>query len=86
MAEDLPDLIAAARCIEGPPDPAILAAYQSIVGAENYCATHTRPDVALAVGLLSRAMHCPTPELLLAAQRVLGYLHRTRHLSITLRG
>ena len=28
--------------------------------------------VALAVGLLSRAMRCPTPELLLAAQRVLA--------------
>ena len=27
-------------------------------------------------------MHCPTPELLLAAQRVLGYLHRTRHLGL----
>ena len=27
-------------------------------------------------------MHCPTPELLLAAQRVLGYLYRTRHLGL----
>ena len=67
---------------DSPPDPKVLQQYQSIVGAINYCATHTRCDVALATGLLSRAMHCPTPELLLAAQRVLGYLYRTRHLGL----
>ena len=80
--DDLPDLINQARLIEGDPDPAVLKRYQSIVGAINYTATHTRCDVALAVGLLSRAMHCPTPPLLLAAERVLGYLHRTRHLGL----
>ena len=80
--EDLPDLIAAARLINTPPDPKILAEYQSIVGAINYCATHTRCDIALSTGLLSRACHCPTPDLLKAARRVLSYLHRTRHLGL----
>ena len=65
-----------------PPDEAMLKRYQSIVGALNYCATHTRPNVAYAVGQLSRAMAYPTPELILAAEHVLRYLHRTRHLGL----
>jgi len=60
----------------------LIKRYQSIVGALNYSATHTRPDVAYSVGQLSRAMAYPTPELLLAAEHVLRYLHRTRHLGL----
>eukprot|EP00965_Chrysotila_dentata_P007619 248235-Pleurochrysis_carterae.AAC.1 len=48
----------------------------SLVGALLYCSTQTRPDVAYAVGMLCRAMSCPTPELLDAARRV---LMATRH-------
>eukprot|EP00965_Chrysotila_dentata_P040191 1334550-Pleurochrysis_carterae.AAC.1 len=44
--------------------------YQSLVGALLYCSTQTRPDVAYAVGMLCRAMSCPTPELMSAARRV----------------
>eukprot|EP00965_Chrysotila_dentata_P221797 6192592-Pleurochrysis_carterae.AAC.2 len=60
-------------------DAKLLSAYQSLVGALLYCSTHTRPDVAYAVGVLCRAMSCPTDELLAAAPRVLMYLshHRT---------
>eukprot|EP00965_Chrysotila_dentata_P181126 5979238-Pleurochrysis_carterae.AAC.1 len=60
-------------------DPKLLSSYQSLVGALPYCSTHTRPDIAYAVGMLCRAMGCPTDELLTAAQRVLMYLshHRT---------
>ena len=67
------------------PDPAILAEYQSIVGAELYASTHTRPDVSYSVGQLSRSMAYPTPDhhLLDAARRVLAYLHYTRELGLT---
>eukprot|EP00965_Chrysotila_dentata_P074543 2462127-Pleurochrysis_carterae.AAC.1 len=51
--------------------PDILSSCQSLVGALLYCSTQTRPDVAFAVGMLCRAMSCPTPELLEAARRVL---------------
>ena len=63
-------------------DPKLLASYQSLVGALLYCATNTRPDIAYSLGLLCRAMSCPTPELLQAAQRVLLYLHHTRDLGL----
>eukprot|EP00965_Chrysotila_dentata_P148509 4903548-Pleurochrysis_carterae.AAC.1 len=57
----------------------LLLSYQSLVEALLYCSTHTRPDVAYAVGMFCRALSCPTDELLAAAQRVLMYLshHRT---------
>eukprot|EP00965_Chrysotila_dentata_P076519 2526648-Pleurochrysis_carterae.AAC.1 len=51
--------------------PDILSSYKSLVGALLYCSTQTLPDVAFAVGMLCRAMSCPTPELLEAARRVL---------------
>tara|TARA_B110000037_G_scaffold107636_1_gene124787 strand:- start:233 stop:1786 length:1554 start_codon:yes stop_codon:yes gene_type:complete len=63
-------------------DPKLLNAYQSLVGALLYCATNTRPDIAYSVGLLCRAMSCPTPELLASAHRVLIYLHNTRELGL----
>ena len=49
--------------------------YSSLVGALLYAATHTRPDIAYAVGMLSRVLARPTPELMADAERVLGYLH-----------
>ena len=48
--------------------------YRSLTGALIYLAVCTRPDVAYAVGMLSRAMHCPTDELMADAERVLCYL------------
>eukprot|EP00965_Chrysotila_dentata_P032122 1071728-Pleurochrysis_carterae.AAC.1 len=64
-----------------PPD--VLSSYQSLVGALLYCSTQTRPDIAFAMGMLCRAMSCPTPELLEAAKRVLMYL--SLHRSVGLR-
>eukprot|EP00965_Chrysotila_dentata_P131634 4352155-Pleurochrysis_carterae.AAC.1 len=61
----------------------LLSTYQSLVGALLYCSTQTRPDVAYAVGMLCRAMSCPTPELLEAARRVLMYL--SHHQAVGLR-
>eukprot|EP00965_Chrysotila_dentata_P158156 5225327-Pleurochrysis_carterae.AAC.1 len=63
--------------------PELLASYQSLVGALLYCSTQTRPDVAFAVGMLCRAMSCPTPELLEAARRVLMYLSHHRSIGLT---
>eukprot|EP00965_Chrysotila_dentata_P203275 6181613-Pleurochrysis_carterae.AAC.1 len=64
-------------------DATLLSSYHGLVGALLYCSTQTRPDVAYAVGMLCRAMSCPTDELLAAAQRVLMYL--SHHRSIGLR-
>ena len=57
-----------------PRDADLVKRYQSLVGALNYCATNTRPDIAFSVGYLSRALSCPTEELESAALRVLRYL------------
>eukprot|EP00965_Chrysotila_dentata_P095687 3162977-Pleurochrysis_carterae.AAC.1 len=70
-SDELPKLVDAATAAksDGPPAPDVLAQYQSLVGALLYCSTQTRPDVAYAVGMLCRAMWCPTPALLEAARR-----------------
>ena len=65
-----------------PPDAKLLQKFQSLVGGLLYCSTNTRPDIAFAVGMLCRTMSRPTPELLEAALRVLGYLYRTRDLGL----
>eukprot|EP00965_Chrysotila_dentata_P222800 6193190-Pleurochrysis_carterae.AAC.1 len=79
-SESLPKLVEQALLSkpERAIDPKLLSVYQSLVGALLYCSTHTRPDVAYAVGMLCRAMSCPTDELLAAAQRVLMYLSHHR--------
>jgi hypothetical protein len=48
--------------------------YQSIVGSLLYLSTATRPDIAYAVGVLSRFTSAPTQTHLTAAKRVLRYL------------
>ena len=63
-------------------DPELHAEFQSLLGSLLYCATHTRPDIAFAVGMLSRAMSCPNAELLDAARRVLRYLLTHRHIGL----
>lgn len=75
--------VADALCQTGPIDPALLKRYQSLVGALMYAATQTRPDIAFAVGYLSRAMGKPTEELYADALQVLYYLDR--HADVGLR-
>ncbi|CAM8882627.1 unnamed protein product [Rhodiola kirilowii] len=47
--------------------------YQRLVGKLIYL-SHTRPDIAFAVGMVSQFMHCPYEEHLEATYRILRYL------------
>ena len=81
-AVELPQLVLDATSRNATPDARLRAQYMSLVGALLYCATHTRPDIAFAVGMLSRAMHCPDQSLYDAALRVLYYLARHRDVGL----
>jgi hypothetical protein len=66
---------------DGQPLPPINE-YKSIVGSLLYLSTNTRPDIAHAVGVLSRFMSAPTQEHLQAAKYVLRYLAGTVSLGL----
>ena len=50
--------------------------YRSMVGGLNYL-SHTRPDIAHSVGLVSRFMHKPTKHHLGAVKRIMHYIAGT---------
>lgn len=50
--------------------------YRSLVGGLNYL-THTRPDIAFSVSVVSRYMHNPTKQHFGAAKRILRYVAGT---------
>ena len=52
--------------------------YRSLVGSLRYL-VNSRPDIAYAVGFVSRFMECPTTEHLTAVKRVLRYIAGTLH-------
>lgn len=81
-APELSDAEAKVMLERPSPDETLHRRYQSLVGALLYASGNTRPDIALAVGLLCRAMYCPTTELYEAAMRVLHYLGRLRDLEL----
>ena len=56
--------------------------YQSIIGSLLYAAPSTRPDIAHAVGVLSKFNCSPTETHRTAAKRVLRYLRGTSDFSI----
>ena len=56
--------------------------YQSAVGGLLYLALTARPDVAQAVGVLSRFMSCPGQEHIEAAKQVIRYLYGTKEYGI----
>ena len=58
------------------------AQYQSMVGSLLYAAMATRPDIAHAVGAVSKFCAQPTEAHLTAAKRVLRYLSGTRYLAL----
>ena len=57
--------------------------YQSAVGGLLYIALTARPDVAQAVGVLSRFMSCPGQDHVEATKQVIRYLFATKDYGIT---
>jgi len=60
--------------------------YQSMVGSLNYAAISTRPDITYAVNVLSRYLHNPGQQHMIACKRVFRYLKGTTNLGIILGG
>ena len=56
-----------------------------MVGSLLYLSLTCRPDIAQAVGVLSRFMSCPSLEHIEAAKRVVRYLYHTKEMGITYR-
>lgn len=56
--------------------------YQSIVGSLLYAAMATRPDIAQAVGVISKFCSCPNESHMTAAKRILRYLNGTSNLAL----
>ena len=60
--------------------------YQKIVGSLLFLASRTRPDISLAVNLLTRKASAPRSSDLVAAKRVLRYLKGTKHYGLRISG
>jgi len=60
--------------------------YRKLVGSLLYLSTHTRPDIAEAVGCLSRNLERPTKEHWDAGMKVLRYLKGTINYGINFQG
>jgi Reverse transcriptase (RNA-dependent DNA polymerase) len=60
--------------------------YQSMLGSVMYAMTGTRPDLAFAVGYLSRHAATPGNEHLAALKQVYRYLLKTKDASLTFDG
>ena len=68
---------------DGVSRPVDTITYQSIVGSLLYAAITTRPDIAQAVGVLSKFCANPTQSHLTAAKRILRYLKGTVYLGLS---
>ena len=67
---------------DGVSKPVDTTSYQSIVGSLLYAAITTRPDIAQAVGVVSKFCANPTQSHLTAAKRILRYLKGTVYLGL----
>ncbi|WVZ48804.1 LOW QUALITY PROTEIN: hypothetical protein U9M48_000211 [Paspalum notatum var. saurae] len=63
---------------DSPNPPVDATLYRSIVGSLRYL-VHTRPDIAFAVGMVSRFMESPTTEHMSVVKHLLRYIARTVH-------
>ena len=68
---------------DGVSRPVDTITYQSIVGSLLYAAITTRPDIAQAVGVVSKFCANPTQSHLTAAKRILRYLKGTVYLGLS---
>ena len=73
--------------LDKPADEEIVSAatwdYRSAVGGMLYLSITARPDIAQAVGVLSRFMSCPGVEHVEAAKQVIRYLYATKDFGVT---
>jgi hypothetical protein len=67
---------------DGQSKPVDSVLYQSMVGSLLYAATGTRPDIAHAVGVVSKFNGCPTEAHMTAVKRILRYLKGTKDLTL----
>lgn len=58
--------------------------YQKLIGALLYVATHTRPDIAASVSILSQRVKQPSESDWIEAKRVVRYLKGTKNLRLRL--
>jgi hypothetical protein len=66
-------------------DPEVVHQYQSAIGQLMYIMLGTRPDLAFAVGKLSRFSSNPSPDHVRAVQRTFGYLANYNNTSLVYR-
>jgi hypothetical protein len=59
---------------------------QSMIGSLMYAMTATRPDIAYAIGVLSRYNHDPSNEHMIALKRLFRYLNGTKYWRLRFRG
>jgi histone deacetylase 1/2 len=60
--------------------------YNELIGSLMYLSSTTRPDITLAVGLLSRFRSSPTTSHWNAGMRVLSYLYQTQEMGLEYNG
>lgn len=80
--------VATPACLEVDPlefsAPTDASRYQEIVGSLLFLSTRPRPDIAVAVTLLSRHNASPTNANMISAKRVLRYLRGTAEFALRL--
>jgi hypothetical protein len=77
------DLMHKSPCSESDSKRMIGVPYREEIGSLLFLAVRTCPDIAVAVRILSKHVHCPRPFHLEVIKRVLRYLKRTMSKGLT---